>query len=86
MNPITQLYRRSRSFRIVLYMLAVPLWALLAFICINAFSHYTQFGNDALLLIVLGVAGWGWWYGDDRERRRAASTSGDGDRDSKDWS
>jgi hypothetical protein len=70
MNPLTVLYRRSRTFRLLVFALFVLLWALIAFIAINSFGHYTQFGNDALLFIVVVFAAWAWWYGEDKQRRQ----------------
>jgi len=74
MNPLTSLYRRSCSFRVLAYLGFLLLWALIAFIAIDSFSHYTQFGNDALLFIVVAFAAWAWWYGEDRYSRREKAT------------
>jgi hypothetical protein len=86
MNPPTRLYRRSRAYRIVLYVLFVPLTLLVFVISDDMWSKYTQVGNLTLLAAFMCFALWAWWYGEDRDRRRAAraaqangASSADGD-------
>jgi membrane protease YdiL (CAAX protease family) len=86
MNPLTRLYRRSRAFRIVLYVLFVPLTLLVFVVSDDMWAKYTQVGDVTLLAAFICFALWAWWYGEDRDRRRAAgaaqgngASSGDGD-------
>jgi membrane associated rhomboid family serine protease len=86
MNPLTRLYRRSRAYRIVLYVLFVPLTLLVFVISDDMWAKYTQVGNLTLLGAFMCFALWAWWYGEDRDRRRAAraaqvngASSADGD-------
>jgi uncharacterized protein involved in response to NO len=86
MNPLTGLYRRSRAFRVVLYLLFLPLTLLVFVISDDAWTKYTQVGNLTLLAAFMLFALWAWWYGEDRDRRRAAraaqhngASRGDGD-------
>lgn len=72
MNPVTRLYRRSRAFRVVLYLLFLPLTLLVWVIADDAWKTYTQVGNLTLLAAFMLFALWAWWYGEDRDRRRAA--------------
>jgi membrane protease YdiL (CAAX protease family) len=72
MNPLTRLYRRSRAFRLLLYVLFLPLTLLVFVISDDMWKTYTQVGNLTLLAAFLLFALWAWWYGEDRDRRRAA--------------
>ncbi|MDX6704266.1 MAG: hypothetical protein QOF69_2461 [Solirubrobacteraceae bacterium] len=72
MNPLTGLYRRSRAFRVVLYLQFLPLTLLVFVISDDAWTKYTQVGNLTLLAAFMLFALWAWWYGEDRDRRRAA--------------
>jgi hypothetical protein len=81
MNPLTQLFRRSRAFRLLFYVSMVPVWALIAFISFNSLGGYSEVGDLTLLALVMLFALWAWWYGEDRDRRRAAQaehTNGNG--------
>jgi hypothetical protein len=75
MNPLPRLYRHSRAFRIVLYLLIVPATLLVWVISDQMWSNYTQTGNLILFLMFLFFAAWAWWYGEDRDRRRAAKAA-----------
>lgn len=77
MNPLTRVYRRSRAFRVLLYVLFVPLTLLVFVISDDMWKTYTQVGNLTLLAAFLLFALWAWWYGEDRDRRRAARTAQD---------
>jgi hypothetical protein len=86
MNLLTRLYRRSRVFRIVLYLLFLPLTLLVFVISDAMWASYTQVGNDIGLAAIMFFALGAWWYGEDRDRRRAAkkaqadgATPADGD-------
>jgi hypothetical protein len=86
MNPVTGLYRRSRAFRVVLYLLFVPLILLVFVVSDDMWAKYTQVGDVTLLAAFLVFALWAWWYGEDRDRRSAAravqgngASRGDGD-------
>jgi uncharacterized protein involved in response to NO len=72
MNPLTRLYRRSRAFRVLLYLLFLPLTLLVFVISDDMWAKYTQVGNLTLLAAFMVFALWAWWYGEDRDRRRAA--------------
>ena len=76
MNPLTDLFRRSRTFRILFYLSMVLLWALIAFISFGSLENYSYVGNMLLLAAIMFFALWAWWYGEDRDRRRAARTAG----------
>jgi hypothetical protein len=71
MNPLTWLYRRSRAFRVVLYLLMVPTTLLVWVVSDGMWTRYTQVGDLTLLFSFLLFAAWAWWYGEDRDRRRA---------------
>jgi hypothetical protein len=71
MNPLTRLFRRSRAFRLLLYVSMVPLWALIIFVSFDSFGDYSEVGDVTLLLLIMLFALWAWWYGEDRDRRRA---------------
>jgi hypothetical protein len=70
MNPLTRLYRRSRAFRIVMYVLMVPATLLVWVVSDGMWVRYTQVGDLTLLFSFLLFAAWAWWYGEDRDRRR----------------
>jgi membrane protease YdiL (CAAX protease family) len=72
MSPLTRLYRRSRAFRVVLYLLFLPLTLLVFVVSDDMWSKYTRVGDLTLLAAFLVFALWAWWYGEDRDRRRAA--------------
>ena len=72
MNPLTRLYRRSRAFRIVLYLQFLPLTLLVFVVSDDMWAKYTQVGDVTLLAAFTCFALWAWWYGEDRDRRRAA--------------
>jgi membrane protease YdiL (CAAX protease family) len=77
MNPLTRLYRRSRAYRIVLYVLFVPLTLLIWIVSDDMWANYTQVGDLTLLVAFMLFALWAWWYGEDRDRRRAARAAQD---------
>jgi hypothetical protein len=80
MNPLTRLFRRSRAFRLVLYLLLVPLWGFIVYISLNSFAKYTEVGNMIVLTLIVLFAIWAWWYSEDRDRRRARGVDqADGD-------
>jgi membrane protease YdiL (CAAX protease family) len=86
MNPLTRLYRRSRAFRVVVYLLMVPATLLVWVVSDDMWARYTQVGDLTLMFSFLFFAAWAWWYGEDRDRRRAARAAqvngakgGDGD-------
>jgi hypothetical protein len=81
MKPNAPVSGRSRALRIAVGLLLVPVWAIVAFICINSFEKYTEVGDLGLLTLIMLFALWSWWYAEDRDRRRAlkqAATDGDG--------
>ncbi|MEA2130446.1 MAG: hypothetical protein QOJ85_3337 [Solirubrobacteraceae bacterium] len=69
---MTRLYRRSRAFRIVLYLLFIPLALLVFVVSDDMWATYTQVGDVTLLTAFMVFALWAWWYGEDRDRRRDA--------------
>ena len=72
MNPLTRLYRRSRTFRVFCYLLMVPATLLVWVISDGMWARYSQVGELILFFLFLVFAAWAWWYGEDRDRRRAA--------------
>jgi hypothetical protein len=77
MNPLTRLYRHSRAFRILCYLLMVPATLLVWVVSDGMWTKYTQVGDLTLMFLFLVFAAWAWWYGEDRDRRRAANTGRD---------
>jgi hypothetical protein len=77
MNPLTRLYRRSRAFRILCYLLMVPAILLVWIVSDGMWTTYTQVGDLTLFFLFLVFAAWAWWYGEDRDRRRAANAGRD---------
>jgi hypothetical protein len=75
MNPVTRLYRCSRAFRSVLYLLLIPLTLLVFVVSDDMWAKYTQVGDVTLLAGFMSFALWAWWYGEDRDRRRAAGAA-----------
>ncbi|HWF35313.1 MAG TPA: hypothetical protein VG295_08065 [Solirubrobacteraceae bacterium] len=75
MNPVTRLFRRSRAFRILLYLAMVPLWALIVLLSLDSLGAYTTVGNLTVLALIMSFALWAWWYGEDRDRREAAKVA-----------
>jgi hypothetical protein len=72
MNPLTRLYRRSRAYRVVLYVLFVPLTLLFFVVSDDMWKPYTQVGDLTLLVGFVLFGLWAWWYSEDRDRRAAA--------------
>jgi hypothetical protein len=66
MNPLTWLYRRSRAFRVLCYLLVVVATFFVWAIADDQFAHYTQTGDLAVLFGFMAFAAWAWWYGDGR--------------------
>ena len=86
MNPLTRLYRNSRAFRLVLYLLMVPATLLVWVVSDGMWAKYSQVGDLTLFFLFLVFAAWAWLYGEDRDRRQAAKAAqangakgGDGD-------
>jgi membrane protease YdiL (CAAX protease family) len=77
MNPLTRLYRRSRAYRVVLYVLFLPLALLVFVVSDDMWATYTQVGDVTLLAAFVLFALWAWWYGEDRDRRRAVRAARD---------
>jgi membrane protease YdiL (CAAX protease family) len=77
MNPLTRIYRRSRAFRILCYLLMVPAILLVWVVSDGMWTQYTQVGDLTLMFLFLVFAAWAWWYGEDRDRRRAANAGRD---------
>jgi membrane protease YdiL (CAAX protease family) len=71
-NPLTRLYRRSRAFRILCYLLMVPATLLVWVVSDGMWTRYTQVGDLILMFLFLVFAAWAWWYGEDRDRRRGS--------------
>jgi len=77
MNPLTRLYRRSRAFRFLSYVLMLLAILLVWIVSDGMWSSYTQVGDLTLFFAFLCFAAWAWWYGEDRDRRRSAKTPRD---------
>jgi len=73
MTPHTSRTRGRRVARIVVNVVLVPVWVLVAFICLHSFVNYSDVANLTLLALIMMFALWAWWYGEDRDRRRAAA-------------
>jgi hypothetical protein len=71
MNPVTRLYRSSRAFRVLLYVLSIPLTLFLWFLADNSWEKYTEVGNLAVLALFMLFGLFAWWYDEDRGHRRA---------------
>jgi membrane protease YdiL (CAAX protease family) len=74
MNPLTRLFRRSRTFRVLLYVSTFPLWAFILFISFDSFGNYSEVGDVTILALIMLFALWAWWYDEDRDRRQATKT------------
>jgi uncharacterized membrane protein len=74
-NPVTRLYRRSRAFRVMLYVLLLLLTLVVWVVSDDMWSRYSQVGDLMLLFGFILFALWAWWYGEDRDRRRAAGAA-----------
>jgi membrane protease YdiL (CAAX protease family) len=70
MNPLTRLFRRSRTFRVLLYVSTFPLWALILFVSFDSFGNYSEVGDVTILALIMLFALWAWWFDEDRSRRR----------------
>ena len=72
MNPVTRLYRGSRAFRVLLYVLSIPVTLFFWFLADNSWEKYTEVGNLTVLALFIAFGLFVWWYDEDRDRRRAA--------------
>jgi hypothetical protein len=54
-------------------LLLVPVWVIVAFICIHALGNYSDVANLTLLALIMLFSLWAWWYGEDRDRRQAGA-------------
>jgi uncharacterized membrane protein YgcG len=77
MNPLTRLYRGSRAFRVLLYVLSVPVTLFFWFLSDNSWQKYTEVGDLGVLALFLLFGVFAWWYDEDRDRRRALKAGGD---------
>jgi membrane protease YdiL (CAAX protease family) len=77
MNPLTRLYRHSRTFRVLCYLLMVLAILLVWIVSDDMWSNYTQVGDLTLFFAFLLFAAWAWWYGEDRDRRQAVKAAGE---------
>ena len=75
MNPLTRLYRGSRAFRVLLYLLSVPLTLFVWFLSDNSWEKYTEVGNLSVLALFILLGLFAWWYDEDRARRRALKSA-----------
>jgi hypothetical protein len=53
MNPVTRLYRSSRAFRVLLYLLSIPLTLFLWFLADESWENYTEVGNLSVLALFI---------------------------------
>jgi hypothetical protein len=77
MNPLTRLYRGSPAFRVLLYVLSVPVTLFFWFLADNSWQKYTEVGNLGVLALFVLFGLFAWWYDEDRDRRRALKAGGD---------
>lgn len=75
MNPLTRLYRGSRAFRVLLYVMSIPVTLFFWFLADNSWEKYTEVGNLAVLALFIFFGLFVWWYDEDRDRRRAAKAA-----------
>jgi hypothetical protein len=75
MNPITRLYRGSRAFRVLLYVMSIPVTLFFWFLSDNSWEKYTEVGNLTVLTLFMLFGLFAWWYDEDRNRRRAAKAA-----------
>ena len=75
MNPLTRLYRGSRAFRVVLYVMSIPVTLFFWFLADNSWTKYTEVGNVTVLVLFMSFGLFVWWYDEDRNRRRAATAA-----------
>ncbi len=69
MNPLTQLFRRSRIVRVLFDVSLIPIWAILVFVCINSFGAYSHYGDLAGVITVVLFMAWAWWWSARRDQR-----------------
>jgi hypothetical protein len=72
MNPLTRLYRGSRAFRVLLYLMSIPVTLFFWFLSDNSWEKYTEVGNLTVLALFMFFGLFAWWYDEDRTRRRPA--------------
>jgi hypothetical protein len=77
MNPLTRLYRGSRAFRVLLYVMSIPVTLFFWFLADNSWTKYTEVGNVTVLVLFMSFGLFVWWYDEDRNRRRAATAAGE---------
>ena len=77
MNPLTRLYRGWRAFRVLLYVLSVPLTLFVWFLSDGSWQKYTEVGNLSVLALFISFGLFAWWYDEDRDRRRALKAGRD---------
>jgi hypothetical protein len=75
MNPLTRLYRGSRAFRVLLYVMSIPVTLFFWFLSDNSWQKYTEVGNLTVLALFMSFGVFAWWYDEDRDRRRAAKAA-----------
>jgi hypothetical protein len=75
MNPLTRLYRGSRAFRVLLYLMSIPVTLFFWFLADNSWEKYTEVGNLTLLALFMSFGLFVWWYDEDRNRRQAAKAA-----------
>jgi hypothetical protein len=66
-NPLTDLYRKSRAFRILCYVALVPVFIIIQFVALDSFGGYSQVGDELALTAMIAFAAWAWWWGDRHE-------------------
>jgi hypothetical protein len=75
MNSLTRLYRGSRAFRVLLYLMSIPVTLFFWFLSDNSWEKYTEVGNLTVLTLFMFFGLFAWWYDEDRDRRRAAKVA-----------
>ncbi len=73
MNPLTRLYRRSRTFRLLCYFLMLPAYLLVYLVADNSWARYSELGTGTLLFLYGVFAVGAWWYAENGDHRRRAS-------------
>jgi hypothetical protein len=67
-----------KALRIAGWVLLVPVWAAVAFICIDSLGGYTETGTIIALCLIMAFALWAWWYSEDRDRRQVRRADSNG--------
>jgi hypothetical protein len=74
-GAIARPYRGSLAFRVLLYLMSIPVTLFFWFLADNSWEKYTEVGNLTVLALFMFFGLFVWWYDEDRNRRRAAKAA-----------